>query len=128
MNEKPLPPSTATRTDQGEERVPSDLASVRAGELRTPAAATNGEASPVAFTRLSHEILFVDPPPRCDVCDMPLTGDESDDEGNAFAGHGLYIWVRGGQTVYEEPPLCAACGTAIGMSALARWDSEEEEG
>jgi hypothetical protein len=61
----------------------------------------------------------------CDVCDvqLPDTGDDDD-----VGGHGLYVWVRHGQVVYEEPPLCAACASAITLSALRRWDMEEEEG
>ena len=128
MNEKPLP-SPAARADEREETVTAAVATVVTGEPDAPAtSATPRETLPVSFTHVTHEALFVDPALRCDVCDVPLTGDDRDDSEHAFAGRGLYVWIRGGQTVYEEPPLCAACGTAIGMTALARWDIEEEEG
>jgi hypothetical protein len=55
----------------------------------------------------------------CDVCGEPVEGD---------AGSGLLVFVRGGETVYEEPPLCAHCSLAIGVTAITRWAEEEEEG
>jgi len=57
---------------------------------------------------------------HCDACDERIEGEP--------AGHGLYIWTRGDETRYEEPPLCALCATAIGITALAMWTMEEEEG
>lgn len=57
---------------------------------------------------------------RCDACDRPLVGEP--------AGRGLYMWTRGDETRFEEPALCAACATAIGVTALAAWSVEEEEG
>jgi hypothetical protein len=30
--------------------------------------------------------------------------------------------------VREEPPLCASCAHAIGMTALFRFEAEEDEG
>ena len=36
--------------------------------------------------------------------------------------------LRGEEVRIEEPPLCAACATAIGVTALAQWSVEEEEG
>jgi hypothetical protein len=131
MNEKPLP-THASRADEREEAVASgiatNVAAEVAGEPRAPGPApTPVEPLPVTFTRVSHEALFADPGPRCDVCDVPLDEDESDEE-DGIGGRGLYVWIRAGRTVFEEVPLCAACGTAIGMSALARWDIEEEEG
>jgi hypothetical protein len=80
------------------------------------------------YHRASHEILFAEEAPKCDVCGVPLDDEGDDDEGVALAGSGLYIWSRGGETIYEETPLCASCSTAIGVSALARWEIEEEEG
>jgi len=75
-------------------------------------------------------------PPTCDVCGARLPSEDDEDQGGenanenryAPAGRGLYVWSRGGEIVYEEPPLCGSCSTAIGMSALARWEIEEEEG
>jgi len=57
---------------------------------------------------------------RCDVCDEPIEGEPS--------GRGLYMWTRGDEVRFEEPALCARCSTAIGVTALAAWDVEEEEG
>jgi hypothetical protein len=79
----------------------------------------------------SHELLFVPETPRCDACDGPLaiTADEGEGEGDVITGgHGLYVWSRHGELVFEEPPLCGACAAAITISALQRWEIEEEEG
>ncbi|MDI1451812.1 hypothetical protein [Polyangium sp. 6x1] len=57
---------------------------------------------------------------RCDACSELIEGEP--------AGRGLYVWTRGDEVRYEEPPLCAQCATAIGITALATWSVEEEEG
>jgi hypothetical protein len=62
----------------------------------------------------------------CDVCDALLPTDAGDDDSDG--GRGLYVWVRHGVVVYEEPPLCAACAAAITMTAFQRWSVEEDEG
>lgn len=54
----------------------------------------------------------------CDVCGHMVGSD---------AASGLLIFMRGGQPVYEEPPLCTDCSLAIGMTAISRWAEEEEE-
>jgi hypothetical protein len=93
-------------------------------------------ASVVPF--VTSEVLEEEPP-TCDVCGAPIPAEDDGDldenadvsaDANKWApaGRGLYVWSRGGETVYEEPPLCGSCSTAIGMSALARWEIEEEEG
>jgi hypothetical protein len=88
-------------------------------------------ADPTPFVTCTHEALFLAEEPACDVCGRPLPAhgsvqDEDDDaSGN---GSGLYVWTRGGEVHYEEPPLCATCATAIRVSAMARWEIEEEEG
>ncbi len=64
----------------------------------------------------------------CDVCGVALPDEDDDDDALITGGRGLYVWSRGGEVVYEEPRLCASCAMAIGMSALARWEIEEEEG
>ncbi len=56
----------------------------------------------------------------CDACNEPIEGEP--------AGHGLYMWVRGDEVRFEEPALCGNCATAIGVTALAAWNVEEEEG
>jgi hypothetical protein len=43
-------------------------------------------------------------------------------------GAGLLVFVRADEVRYEEPPLCARCSVAIGVTALVRWAEEEEEG
>jgi hypothetical protein len=57
---------------------------------------------------------------RCDACSELIEGEP--------AGRGLYVWTRGDEVRYEEPPLCMGCATAIGITALAIWSVEEEEG
>lgn len=64
---------------------------------------------------------------RCDVCGDAIA-EECEDEGYAVGGSALYVWTRGAEVRYEEPPLCPSCAAAIGVSALARWEIEEEEG
>lgn len=62
------------------------------------------------------------PPPsfECDACGKKVEGEP--------AGSGLYVWTRGEETRYEEPPLCARCANAIGLAALAQWELEEDDG
>jgi hypothetical protein len=76
----------------------------------------------------SHEDLFNEAPPTiCDACGETL--DATDDApGYGVPGQGVYLWARGEETRLESVPLCAACASAIGMTALARWEIEEEEG
>jgi hypothetical protein len=78
-----------------------------------------------AFVSATHEVLFAsDDPIRCDVCSEPVV---EDDEGCAVAGRGLYMWTRGTEVRFEEPPLCARCASAIGVTAFTRAEIEEEE-
>ncbi len=65
----------------------------------------------------------VDSPPapgeyECDACGKKFAGEP--------AGHGLYIWTRGDEVRYEEPPLCDGCAQAIGLAAMAQWELEED--
>jgi hypothetical protein len=76
---------------------------------------------------VSHEDLFAPSDACCDACGEVL-GDPSDDEGFAIPGSGAYLWARGDTVRLESVPLCPACASAIGMTALARWEIEEEEG
>lgn len=57
---------------------------------------------------------------ECDACSTVVRGEP--------AGRGLYVWPRGDEVRYEEPPLCGKCATAIGLTALAIFSVEEEEG
>jgi hypothetical protein len=65
-------------------------------------------------------------PPRCDACSGPLPPEE--DDGFQLRGQGVYLWTRGDEVRFEKVPLCPSCASAIGMTALARWEIEEEEG
>ena len=74
-----------------------------------------------------------DEPHRCDVCADTLDAADGqavdgDYQGFDVQGRGLLVWSRGEERRYQEPPLCASCATAIGVSALQRWEIEEEEG
>jgi hypothetical protein len=91
--------------------------------------ATMSELPKIAgFVTAGHAVLFEDAEARrCDVCASALADDDADgDEG--VSGRGLLVWSRGDERRYQEPPLCASCATAIGVSALQRWEIEEEEG
>jgi hypothetical protein len=55
---------------------------------------------------------------ECDSCGKRIEGEP--------AGRGLYVWTRGDEVRYEEPPLCSACANAIGLAALAQWELEED--
>jgi hypothetical protein len=86
---------------------------------------------PKGFVSASHAILFEKTDEHCNVCAGKLEVDslegEADDE--LFSGgRGLLVWARGEERRYEEPRLCAECASAIGVSALQRWEIEEDEG
>jgi hypothetical protein len=103
---------------------PSNSAEPPAAEGRTAGAAPNAEELIVS----SHEALFVEAAStRCDACGEPI-GEADGAEGYSVPGRGIYLWARGEETRLESVPLCASCASAIGMTALARWEIEEEEG
>jgi hypothetical protein len=86
---------------------------------------------PPGFVTAGHAVLFEEVDPhRCDVCGSDAGGEtaDSDDSGYDVGGSGLLVWSRGEERRYQEPPLCAACAAAIGVSALHRWETEEDEG
>ena len=58
--------------------------------------------------------------PSCDACSASIEGEP--------AGRGLLLFPRGDVLVREEPPLCEQCALAIGMTALFRFEEEEDEG
>jgi hypothetical protein len=78
----------------------------------------------------SHEVLFEEvEAERCDACGGRLGREDLDrEEGYSIPGRGAYLSKRGDRVEVEEAPLCASCASAIGMTALARWEIEEEEG
>jgi hypothetical protein len=55
---------------------------------------------------------------ECDGCGKRFEGEP--------AGSGLYLWTRGDELRYEEPPLCERCADAVGLAALGQWEAEEE--
>ena len=55
----------------------------------------------------------------CDVCGQHFEGEP--------AGSGLFMWTRGDEVRYEEPPLCEECASEIAVGALVKWETEEEE-
>jgi hypothetical protein len=100
-------------------------------ELATGAipASAGADAGQVAFATASHDILFEDDELcECDVCGAPLPDDDDDERGYGMRGSGMYMWTRGESVRFEKAPLCSSCASAIGMTALARWEIEEEEG
>jgi hypothetical protein len=89
------------------------------------------EARP--FAVLGHDVLFGEDEDagRCDVCGTKVEEDgveEHTGEAHAIPGRALYFWTRGDETRRYEPPLCPSCAAALGLSALGRWEIEEEEG
>jgi hypothetical protein len=91
-------------------------------------------SAPPEIVAFGHEVLFTEDPSAearntCDVCGEKVADEDADDgAAHAVAGRGHYIWARGEELRREEPPLCPSCATALGLTALARWEIEEEEG
>ena len=42
-------------------------------------------------------------------------------------GSGLFMWTRGDEVRFEEPPLCAHCATAVGVTAFSLWAGNDED-
>ena len=57
-------------------------------------------------------------PVRCDACGEPIAGSP--------AGSGLFLWTRGDEVRYEEPPLCERCAYAIAVGGTLQWEMDEE--
>ena len=87
---------------------------------RTPQRPISMAIDGVADAALAVQRVAAASEERCDVCDEPIEGEP--------AGRGLYMWTRGDEVRFEEPALCEGCATAIGVTALAQWSLEEEEG
>jgi len=75
----------------------------------------------------SHAVLFETAEDRCSVCSSALPCDDEESDAPA-RGRGLLVWARGDERRYEEPELCPRCASAIGVTALHRWEIEEDEG
>lgn len=85
--------------------------------------------SAVGCVSASHSILFSDEDDRCSVCAEPLEPEGDDDDASmGTRGRGLLVWARGDERRYEEPHLCPGCASAINITALQRWEIEEDEG
>jgi hypothetical protein len=55
----------------------------------------------------------------CDVCGKGFDGEP--------AGSGLFLWTRGDEVRYEEPPLCEECAMKVSVGALLSYEDDEEE-
>jgi hypothetical protein len=87
------------------------------------------DAAGEPFVVASHRVLFAEPEhAACDACGAALPHAGADEGGYRVAGEGVYMWTRGEQVRFDRAPLCPECASAIGMTALARWEIEEEEG
>jgi hypothetical protein len=83
-------------------------------------------ATPELSSVASHDALFAPSEvPQCDACGCDLDAEQELDQ---LGGRGVYMWTRGDEIRFEDAPLCPSCASAIGMTALARWEIEEEEG
>jgi hypothetical protein len=67
---------------------------------------------------LEPEDLDEKDPVRCDSCGEEIAGSP--------AGSGLFLWTRGDEVRYEEPPLCEQCACAIAVGGMLAWEGEEE--
>lgn len=56
---------------------------------------------------------------ECDVCGKHFTGEP--------ASSGLFMWSRGDEIRYEEPPLCEECASKVTLGALITFEIEGEE-
>jgi hypothetical protein len=55
----------------------------------------------------------------CDACGRTSAGPP--------AGSGLFIWSRGDEVRYEEPPLCEECAIGVSVQALGLADVGVDE-
>ena len=107
--------------------VTADAAAEEPSVTTPEGSAQTAAAKPKAFVTAGHAILFDDDSERrCDICSAEISPDP--DDGSSYSGSALYVSIRGDRVVYDEPPLCPSCAVAVGGTALARWDIEEEEG
>ena len=93
---------------------------------RAPDALRCGEMTQPSVRVGSTSQLFVDDEPSCDACGESLAA--APDEDGPPRGEGALLWFRDGTFREEKRPLCPSCAATIGMTALSRWASEEDEG
>jgi hypothetical protein len=106
--------------------VPSD-STMKAAEQAPGAGERTADVA--GYSVVSHEALFHETAAsRCDACGESIADGEGAPQAYGSPGRGVYLWARGEETRLESVPLCTACAAAIGMTALARWEIEEEEG
>lgn len=78
------------------------------------------------------DLFEADESPSCGVCGDTLDAldalDDGSDEGHAVQGRGMLLWSRGEERRTEDVPLCPTCSAGIGITALSRFQLEEEEG
>lgn len=84
------------------------MSALRSAPLPLPEAPDDASAQP-AESRSFH----------CDSCGRTFSGEPG--------GAGLFVWTRGDEVRYEEPPLCDRCAYEISIGALLRWSIEEED-
>jgi len=109
--------------DEGDADTPA-TGPVEMGAVPPPSQECRAEA----WTAASQDVLFERAEgAACDACGriMPRPVES---QGYAEPGQGLYVWVRDKEVRLDPAPLCASCAAAIGVTALARWEIEEEEG
>ncbi len=93
-----------------------------------PASAPAEPIVPATFFVATQDILFEkDGAEVCDACGLTIERD-GEDPDLPVMGAGAFVRSRGDRIEVEQVPLCAACAAAIGLTALARWEIEEEEG
>ncbi|MDP9148859.1 MAG: hypothetical protein M3O36_02805 [Myxococcota bacterium] len=63
---------------------------------------------------------------HCDACGGPLPDGHGESDDGLW-GSGVYLSLHGDEVRLETVPLCSSCAAAIGVTALTRWEIEEEE-
>ncbi len=116
--------SEGSEHGRGPTRAPVKLEGPRAGGEYD---ALDGDAWPtgipcyaadeVALTALARRRALAEAPTRCDACDEAI-------EGRSPA-MGAHLSSRDGTTSVHDVPLCDQCATAIGITALRRFELEE---
>jgi len=70
-----------------------------------------------------HLVTEEEPTPEralsCDACGEEIEG--------APAGSGLFLWTRGEEVRFEEPPLCERCAYAIAVGGSLQMELDDEE-